>query len=288
MGFAYGFGVGSRVGDSWVDNYKKSRDEAIESRLFSVAQNLKDEGMVQQQKDAMMGEGARLFSGASADDFAGELLRGFASEGGKVDDNTARLAYKVGDTIVGYRDNVAKYFEDRKLFNAKMKNYESMINSRNVLNAQRRGGGSNSKLFSNLLSESEGDNITKPYNFVQFAQSKGYLKNSRGSYPSDVYKAFDDYLFYWEPKNIGGGSNTKTSTNGGTNAEMLGISDEEYFADFPRTPKKGEQHEAIDGAIWEFDGNEWVPVKGKSLIGEAWDLGKELSGKLFRAINPFD
>lgn len=124
----------------WQENYKKREEEEINNKLFTSAQQLSQEGeYLDAEGNEIEGMG-KAFSEASPDEMAGLMMKQLMANGGKIDDNTARLAYGVAEQVSGIRDKIYSHGENRKLFQAKVDNYESMVNRRNYLNTHGDGG----------------------------------------------------------------------------------------------------------------------------------------------------
>lgn len=141
MSFSGGLLNGTRAAGAWQENYKKREEEEVTNKLFTAGQQLATE---EAHLDAEGNEIAGMsdtFNKASVDDMAGMMIKRLAANGGKIDDNTARLAYDTAENIVGMRDKAASYGEKRQLFQAKKDNYESMIARREYLNKHGGAGG---------------------------------------------------------------------------------------------------------------------------------------------------
>lgn len=140
-GFSQGLGQGTAVADKWVKNYERREDEEITNQLFTAGQQLSQEGMQLDAEGNEIEGTANLFKSASADDMAGMMMKQLVANGGKITDDTAKLAYGAAEQLVGIREKAVEHDQKTKLFESKVANYNSMIGRRNHLNVNGGAGG---------------------------------------------------------------------------------------------------------------------------------------------------
>jgi len=138
MSFATGLLQGAKVGNMWVDNYKKAKEEAITNKLFTAYQQLSQQGQMMDEEGNAIGQELSLFGNASPSDMTGFILNQYVASGGKITDDTARLAYGVSEAIAGYRNKLFSYQEDRESHDMKMRATRALINKRNSINTTRK------------------------------------------------------------------------------------------------------------------------------------------------------
>jgi len=139
MGFAAGLRAGAHVGGKWIDDYQQKQEEEATNELFTIGQKLGQEGQLLDAENNVLFQAKNDFMSASPNDMAGMLLKGLTAQGGKIDDNTARLAYGAAEMITGARDKASENEQKNQIFQKKMANYNSMIGRRGVLNQKSRG-----------------------------------------------------------------------------------------------------------------------------------------------------
>jgi len=81
-----------------------------------------------EQKNNQQQEIAKQFDNASAGDITNFIMQNFQANGGKVNDQTYKLAYGVADTLFKTKNEAKKTAQEEQLFTAKMAEYERKRN----------------------------------------------------------------------------------------------------------------------------------------------------------------
>ena len=148
MSFSSGFVGGAKVGASWVDGYKESRDRDIENELFKYASNMEQEGAGIEQRNAEFGDQVTLFKNSSANDIGNMLVERMVMGGGKVSDDTYRVAFDVGNLLFDANKKGVKLDQDTQMFNAKKQKAQSVLGKMSQLNKMNSEKEAKSKQWS--------------------------------------------------------------------------------------------------------------------------------------------
>ena len=131
MGFASGLRAGSSTGKEWVNNYKNAKTERISNELFKVGHNLQQEGEeINAEGEAIKTAGMDFLS-MSQGDIANAMMEQVVANGGKIDDQTYKLAYATGGMFQQVKQKGEEYANKKSIFDAKMNNYQSILSNRN-------------------------------------------------------------------------------------------------------------------------------------------------------------
>ena len=122
MGFAAGFRAGNSIVGDWVDTYKQGKEEQITNKLFKAGMELQQEGEQVDAEGNKIAREALDFANMSGDQITNSMLEYIAANGGKVDDQTYRIAYKEGNLFQQKKQEVELYNEKKQLFDAKQLN----------------------------------------------------------------------------------------------------------------------------------------------------------------------
>lgn len=281
MGFGYGLMAGTRAADSWIDRYEEGKEQEIENKLFTAAQKLGEEQIKLDAEGNEIKQAGMMFSKMSPHDVAGALMEQVVAGGGKIDDQTAKLAYGVGEQLVGLKDKFTSYQERRQLFDLKKRNMEGIIQKRSMLTSMRdnlSSGGdgvwkpefANKPIAffnaNNLAGDKRGVHSARQWDFYNEMKEKNSMDshNYSGTLSEEQQKYFKKRGYKNTPKGVEkfwkdwrSRDTTISKENRNAKTSIFGDLDDVPEEEFPKSPKRGQGHESENGQYWVYDGKEW-------------------------------
>ena len=261
MSFATGLASGTAAGKSWINSYKDAKEESITNQLFKAGMELQQEGEQIDAEGNKIKRDAMNFANMSGDQITNSMLQQITANGGKIDDQTYRIAYQVGNLFQEKKQEVSLFNEKKRLYDAKVSNVYNTINNRN-----RRTSYLNNKPYYNPKKNSvtgSYKNKKPKYNATTNALSgvsSDYLNRAIDDYESTGRKVntnedASDAVNLFKKKN------RRTGTGGGSSVDSL-------YADIPTTtPTKrkaiGLATGKADGTYTQKDGTEVEVIDGK-------------------------
>lgn len=142
QGFSGGLMAGARIGDVYNDRM----EEEAQGKLFNAAMGLNQEGQELQAMGEKRQGVMNMFGQASMGDITQTIVDNFAANGGKINDQTYKLATGVASTLFGVAQGEKEYQQKNSLFKKKIENIDSQIGRRNLLNSRKPQGAKPTKL----------------------------------------------------------------------------------------------------------------------------------------------
>lgn len=259
MSFSSAFGTGARVAQSWVNDYKKNKEEEITNQLFKAKQDMSQERQIRNAEGEMMTQQAVDFSKMSGDQISTAILNEVRAGGGKIDDQTYTIAYKMGTLFQGVKDKTMEHEAKLSLLDARERNLNNMIFNRNKSNEKGRllesydGSGAMTRdghMYPATENESLMDDFRRDMDIV--GDRLGYKKNPKtGRFSKEQTNIIKNKLFKDKPQyQEHFGYNVKTKTDKKDDLDI----------DIPTETKNGKTR---NGGKEMYYNGEWVPVPKK-------------------------
>lgn len=270
--FTRGLGAGTEVAGKWIDNYNKRKEEEVSNKLFTAGQQLSQEGAHLDAEGNEIAGMSDAFSKASPDDMAGMMMKQLVASGGKIDDNTARLAYGVAEQITGLRDKAAGYGEKRKLFELKKQNYDSMIERRNYLNTHGGGSGGGEG-----VGISDGD-VKGETKFGKWLKDNNYSLNGRSK--TQRNKLFSRFMEDEKPDTkLIKGEELAYDENGDIDYSKVKIGGKLFTSLTPDARRKVQEEQGIIGVPSPKSKSEYDDLLGPDTAAAPKEEKRKSSGK---------
>lgn len=145
-GFVDGLSAGSDFVGGLRDTYDKIKKEEAINGLFTAAldkKQLEAEGADLEAEGAQRAGVMDMIGNASMGDITQAIVGNFAANGGKVNDETYKLAMGVASTLFGVKQNEQEWQQKNVLFGQKIRANEATIaNTYDKMNKRVVGGGS--------------------------------------------------------------------------------------------------------------------------------------------------
>ncbi len=136
MSFSSGLRAGASVGRQWVTDYKQNKQDEIENQLFKAGMELQQDRMVTDAEGEQMQAEAMQFASMTGDEITNSMLAQVTASGGKIDDQTYKIAYGVGSL---FKEKKNQYeMHEAKLATQEMReqNLRNTVFNRNARNAR--------------------------------------------------------------------------------------------------------------------------------------------------------
>lgn len=139
-GFANGLEYGSRVMQRGMDNYKERELEETQGKLFDAAlsgkaKQLDEEGKVIEQKSQERENVMGMFSNASVGDIFQATMDNYTANGGKINNDTYKLAMGVASTLFGMKEKEVEFQRENAMFGLKKEKLQADISrTRQLMN----------------------------------------------------------------------------------------------------------------------------------------------------------
>lgn len=139
-GFSSGLRSGAAVAHQGIQNYKARQEEEATNQLFGAALGLQQKGQEiegeEQERANVMG----MFDKASVGDITQAIVDNFAANGGKVNDQTYKLATGVASTLFGIKQKEQEFQQKKTLFGLDVQKTQADIaNVYDTMNKRVRG-----------------------------------------------------------------------------------------------------------------------------------------------------
>jgi hypothetical protein len=134
MSFSSAFRAGSDVADDWITSYRQNKEQEVSDQMLSGLQSLAREKQIRDEENNLVYETTDNILNSSPQEKVGQLLEGFAAMGGKIDDNTARLAFGAVQAFDGFIDTYKRNEQKNEMFNAKLANHYQVLRNRKDAN----------------------------------------------------------------------------------------------------------------------------------------------------------
>ena len=138
MGFGQGFTQGVQGGIRLSNAYKAKKEKEIENQLFKTYAELQqDRQMVDEEGNQIVQE-AMDFSNMSGDEITNSILREVSTAGGKIDDQTYGIAYKMGSLFQEKKDKAALFQQKERSLDLREESLHTSIFTRSNAEERRR------------------------------------------------------------------------------------------------------------------------------------------------------
>lgn len=144
-GFSGGLMAGAKVASTGIDRYEKRQTDEATDSLFAAAMGKQE---LQAEGEGLAVEGEQragimdMLGKASMGDITQAIVGGFAANGGKVNDQTYKLATGVASTLFGIKQDEQEWEQKNTIFGQKVRQNEASIaNTYDTMAHRGRSGG---------------------------------------------------------------------------------------------------------------------------------------------------
>lgn len=139
-GFAGGLAAGSVAAQRGMDNYEKRQTDEATNKLFGAAYGLNQQGEEIASEEQQRADVIGMLDQASVGDITQAIVDNFAASGGKVNDQTYKLATGVASTLFGIKQKETDFQQKKTLFGLNVAKTEADIaNTYDTMNKRVRG-----------------------------------------------------------------------------------------------------------------------------------------------------